>query len=97
MKTLDLDNMKELVKKVDFFENMMLKFAEGKMDEANNAFVERHGYDLRKTDNNDHLEFYRWGVYHNTIVLSYREVTPHDCPYGIDLEYKLDDLFINCT
>jgi len=88
--------MKELVKKVDLFESMMLKFAQGKMNEANDAFAERHGYDLRETKNNDHLKFCRWEIEDETLILSYCEVTPHDCPYGIDLEYKLSDLSINC-
>ena len=89
--------MKELVEKVDLFESMMLKFAKGKIDEANDAFAKRHGYDLRKTNNNDHLVFCRWGIEDDTLILSYGEVTPHDCPYGIDLEYKLSELSINCA
>ncbi len=86
--------MKEIVKKVEFLESMILKFAKSKLNEANDAFAKRHGYDLRKTNNNDHLVFRSWEIEGENIILSYREVTPHDCPYGVELEYKLSELSI---
>ena len=81
--------MKELIKKAELFEKLMLNFAEGKMDEANDAFAKRHGYDLRKTDNTDHLKFSRWEIEDDILVLSYREITPHDFPYSVELRFKI--------
>lgn len=88
--------MKELTRKIDFIENMIIKFAQSKMNDANDVFKRRHGYDLRETQNNDHLRFCNWKIDNDYIVLIYVEVTPHDCPYGIELEYLLSDLSINC-
>jgi hypothetical protein len=89
--------MKELIEKAELLESIMVKFAEGKMEEANDAFKSRHGYDLRDKKNNDHLVFCRWGIEDNILVLLYGEITPHDCPYSVELRYSTKDLFINCA
>ncbi len=89
--------MKELTDKIECLESLILKFAQSKIEDANDKFARTHGYDLRKTDNNDHLKFYRWELDENEIVLLYGEVTPHDCPYSVELRYKTDALNINCA
>lgn len=87
-----MSNINDIIPKATFLEKIISVFAENKMDEANEAFARRHGYDLRKTNNNDHLRFSGWMIDDNTLVLFYREITPHDCPYDIDLTYNLDNV-----
>lgn len=89
--------MKELTEKIEYLESLVLKFAQGKINEANDKFSMAHGYDLRETDNNDYLKFYRWELEENELILLYGEVTPHDCPYSVELRYKTDALNINCA
>ena len=88
--------MKELLKKVQYFESMISKFAESKSDEANDAFANRHGYDLRYSKNNDYLKYIGYNITENVITLKYEEITPHDCPYYISIEStikKLDEWY----
>ena len=67
-------------------------FAISKMEEANDVFTKEQGYDLRKTNNGDHLRFSNFEIRKNTLILRYKEVTPHDCPASVGLEYPLSDL-----
>jgi len=86
--------MKKILRKIVFFESMILRFAESKIDDAYNAFVKWHGYDIRKKENDDHLKFINWEVEDKILILTYEEITQHDCPYIIELEYNLDEINI---
>lgn len=84
--------MEETIEKLQMFESLIVQLGENKLQEAYNAFKNRHGYDLRDPKNGDHLVFDNWTVEEGELVLSYREITPHDCPYYVELRYMVENL-----
>ena len=91
-------NIKKLTQQLYFFENMIKEFAESKLEKAYDLFLKKEGYDLRDTDNNDHLRFATWYLSkEGGLVLEYTEVTPHDIPSGVTLRYPTTDLNIEVT
>jgi len=78
-----------MIEKIEFLEKIINDFAQSQLDNANEKFRVRHNYDLRDTDNPDHLVFKSWEVEGDELTINYKEVTPHDCPYGIELTFPL--------
>lgn len=81
-----------MVEKIEYLEKIINDFAISQLDNANDKFNRRHGYDLRSTDNPDHLVFNSWEIENEELTINYREVTPHDCPYGVELIFPTTKL-----
>lgn len=79
-----------------FAETMIERFAESKLEDAYIEFFNKFQYDPR-TAHDERIEFSDYGWSDDVLQLEYAEQTLHDCPYYVQLTFKLEDLHLTST